>query len=208
MADLASVRGQLESGLDKLGIDAEARQIDRLLDYLALIRKWNRVDNLTAIDSPEDMVALHLLDSLTALPLVDGRLLDVGSGAGLPGIPLAILRPDLEVTLLDASAKRVRFQRQAAIQLELSNVAMIQSRVERYQPPALFDAIISRAFASLGEFVDKAAPLLAPGGSLIAMKGRLPEAELAALPGQLTYTIHPVTIPGVDAQRHLLKIIP
>ncbi len=206
MAERNAARDQLLRGLAQMDIDADSADVDRLIDYLALIRKWNQVDNLTAIDTLSDMVALHLLDSLTALPLVAGRLLDVGSGAGLPGIPLAILRPELEVTLLDASAKRVRFQRQAVIELKLANVDMVQTRLERYQPERPFDSIISRAFSSLPAFVEGATPLLSEGGSLIAMKGWLPETELAALGEQFTYTIRPVTIPGVDAQRHLLKI--
>lgn len=204
MAD--PLEAHLDRGLSALGIAATAAQIDTLLAYLALIDKWNRVDNLTAIRSLPDMVTRHLLDSLSLLPRVSGRLLDVGSGAGLPGMPLAIMNPTLETVLLDASAKRTRFLHQVVSQLKLANVEIVQARLESYRPEQRFDRILSRAFASLDVFVADAEPLLNKGGQIIAMKGQRPTQELTALAQRFEYTIDAVEIPGLDAQRHLITV--
>jgi len=201
-----ALAASLRRGLDGLGIEASSTQIDMLLAYLALIDKWNRVDNLTAIRTLPEMVSRHLLDSLSLLPRVRGRLLDIGSGAGLPGLPLAIMNPALETVLLDASAKRTRFLHQAVTQLQLAQVEVVQCRAEAYRPEQRFDRIVSRAFASLDAFVEVAQPLLAEGGRIIAMKGQHPQQELTALDGRFKYTIEAVEIPGLDAQRHLITV--
>ncbi len=201
-----ALAASLRRGLDGLGIEASSTQIDMLLAYLALIDKWNRVDNLTAIRTLPEMVSRHLLDSLSLLPRVRGRLLDIGSGAGLPGLPLAIMNPALETVLLDASAKRTRFLHQAVTQLQLAQVEVVQCRAEAYRPEQRFDRIVSRAFASLEAFVEVAQPLLAEGGRIIAMKGQHPQQELTALDGRFKYTIEAVEIPGLDAQRHLITV--
>jgi 16S rRNA (guanine527-N7)-methyltransferase len=177
-----------------------------LLDYLALIDKWNRVYNLTAVREPEKMLAHHVLDSLAVAPHLSGStLLDVGSGAGLPGIPLAIARPQLAVTLLDANHKKAAFLKQAAIELGLDNVDVVNARVEAWDAPRRYDVVISRAFSDLAEFVGLAAVHCAEGGALAAMKGVHPYEELAQLPASFGVSgVIPLTVPGLDAERHLV----
>nr|WP_242472504.1 16S rRNA (guanine(527)-N(7))-methyltransferase RsmG [Ectothiorhodospira mobilis] len=193
-------------GLDALGLDAALAP--PLMAYLGLLLRWNRAYNLTAVRDPVDMVTLHLLDSLAVLPHVQGpRLLDVGSGAGLPGIPLAIARPELRITLLDAVAKKVRFLRQAALELGLGHLEPVHARVETYPGQQGFDTVISRAFAATGTFVRLAGPLCAPGGRLLAMKGRDADDDAAALPaGWGVAATHPLRVPGLPAARHLVEI--
>ena len=197
------------AGMPALRIDAAART--RLLDYLSLLQRWNRAYNLTAVRNPEDMVARHLLDSLSILPWVpDGRLLDAGSGAGLPGVPLAIARPGLQVTLLDSAGKKIRFLNQVRRELSLDNVMPVQSRLETYRPGQVFDAIVSRAFSSLADFA-AAARHLASGSRLLAMKGRYPGPELRALPDWLQVdAVEPLEVPGLQEERHLviMSLIP
>ena len=178
----------------------------RLLDYVALIDKWNRVYNLTAVREPEKMLAHHVLDSLAVTPHVSGStLLDVGSGAGLPGIPLAIARPQLAVTLLDANHKKAAFLKQAAIELGLDNVDVVNARVEAWDAPRRYDVVISRAFSDLAEFAGLAAAHCAEGGVLAAMKGVHPYEELAQLPASFGVSgVIPLTVPGLDAERHLV----
>jgi 16S rRNA (guanine527-N7)-methyltransferase len=201
-----SVVEPLANGLNALGLDQEA--LPPLLRYLELLAKWNGAYNLSAVRDPQEMVSRHLLDSLVILPWVRGpRLLDVGSGAGLPGIPLAIARPDLQVVLLDSNGKKSRFQRQAVLELGLSNVEVEGVRVEQYRPSAPFDEIVSRAFAELALFVRLTEPLLAPRGRWLAMKGRRDEnelAEIAAERGKLH--VHPLQVPGLIGERHLIEI--
>jgi len=176
----------------------------RLLDYLALLGKWNKTYNLTAIHEPERMLTHHLLDSLAVLPYIaEGPLLDVGSGAGLPGIPLAIVRPELKVTLIDASHKKCSFMQQAAIDLKLNNVKVIHGRVEDMDPASGFPQIISRAFSELSEFVRVTAALLAPGGEWLAMKGLYPNEEISLLKGARLKRDIKLNIPGLEAERHL-----
>ena len=198
----------LASGLAALRVPASAGLEEKLLDYVALIAKWNKVHNLTAVRDPAEMIGLHLLDSLAVLPHLAGRtLLDVGSGAGLPGIPLAIARPDLEVTLLDSNRKKTSFQQQAAIELGLPNVRAVNARVESWEPDSRFDTVISRAFADTADFVSNAGHLVAPGGVLAAMKGVYPYEELAAMPmAYRVRTVVPLHVPGVAAERHLVLI--
>ncbi|HEX2826370.1 MAG TPA: 16S rRNA (guanine(527)-N(7))-methyltransferase RsmG [Burkholderiales bacterium] len=199
---------RLASGLEKLGLPASGDVPDKLLRYVALIAKWNRVYNLTAVRDQGDMACVHILDSLAVLPHLKGRtLLDVGSGAGLPGIPLAIARPDLEVTLLDSNQKKTSFQQQAAIELSLANVCAVNVRVESWDPAQRFDVVISRAFAEIADFVSAAGRLCADGGVLVAMKGISPDEELSRMPAAYrARAVVPLAVPGVDAERHLVLI--
>jgi 16S rRNA (guanine527-N7)-methyltransferase len=196
----------LSEGLKAMNLPAGSDSGDKLLAFLALLRKWNRVYNLTSIEAPEDMVRLHLLDSLALLPHLSGsRVLDVGAGAGLPGIPLALLSPEREFTLLDANAKKTRFMLQAAIELGLGNVRVEHARIERYRPERGFDSILARAYAHLSALVGQTARLLAPGGVILAQKGKLPEEEIRALENAAVEII-PLAVHGVDAARHLIAI--
>ncbi len=202
-----NVRDGLAAGLQGLGLDLDDALVDRLLAYLELIAKWNRVYNLTAIEDLGRMVSHHLLDSLAVLPHVDAqRLLDVGSGAGLPGIPLALARPSLEVTLLEASQKKAAFLQQAAIELELANVRVVHARAEDWRPQARFPRIIARAVAALGEFVTRTGHLLEPGGRWLAMKGAYPQGEIARLAGARVLQVVPLRVPGLAAERHLVVV--
>jgi 16S rRNA (guanine527-N7)-methyltransferase len=199
----------LDRGLAALGLDPPAPARAGLLAYLALLAKWNRAYNLTAVRDPAQMVTRHLLDSLAVLPHLHGRrLVDVGSGAGLPAVPIALLRPDLAVTALDSSQKKTRFVTQAALELKLPHLTALAVRAEAYRPEVPFDTVIARAFASLADFVRAAGHLAAPGGRLLAMKGAYPSAELAALPaGWNVSAIHRIEVPGLDAERHLVELV-
>ncbi|HET7369550.1 MAG TPA: 16S rRNA (guanine(527)-N(7))-methyltransferase RsmG [Gammaproteobacteria bacterium] len=199
---------RLQAGAAALGVALDAAQCDRLLAYLALLDKWNRAYNLTAVRDRGAMLHYHLLDSLSALASLHGaRVLDIGSGAGLPGIPLAIVCPERQFVLLDGNGKKTRFCVQAAGELGLDNVTVERSRVEDYRPEQPFDTVISRAFADIARFAAAAGPLLAPGGRLVAMKGRLPDREIKGLSaGFEVDAVKPVEVPGVDAERHLVEI--
>ena len=197
---------QLTEGLQQMQIEFSAAEQEQLLEYLQLLTKWNKVFNLTAIRDPDEMVSRQLLDSLSILPWVRGaRVLDVGTGAGLPGIPLAIACQDIHFTLLDSNGKKTRFVQQAVAQLGLKNVAVVNERIEHFQDPRGFEVITSRAFASLADFVASTGHLLAPGGRWLAMKG-LADKEQDELPGDLCYRVHPLTIPGCTGERHLLEV--
>jgi 16S rRNA (guanine527-N7)-methyltransferase len=176
-----------------------------LLRYLDLLVRWSRAYNLTAVRDPAQMVTRHLLDSLAILPWVPaGRLLDAGSGAGLPGVPLAIARPPLEVTLLDSAGKKVRFLNQVRRELGLDTLFPVQERLECYAPEQAFDAVVSRAFASLADF-GRAARHLGGGARLLAMKGRYPREELGELPGWLRVeSVERLEVPGLQEDRHLV----
>jgi 16S rRNA (guanine527-N7)-methyltransferase len=207
-----SLTDQLHEGLVALGLDLSDAIQAKLLGYVALLKKWNGTYNLTAIRDEGEMVPQHLLDSLSVLPvlqesvLVGRRWADIGSGAGLPGIPLAIVRSDLDMSLIETVEKKSAFQRQAKIELGLANVAVVKRRVEDL-PGGQFDAVISRAFADLADFVRLAGHLLVQGGCLYAMKGQLPEDEISRLPsGWAVVNCTPLNVPGLDAQRHLLVI--
>lgn len=184
------------------------QQAAQLQQYLQLLQRWNKVYNLTAVRNLADMQPLHIDDSLSVAPFIRGETcLDVGSGAGLPGIPLAIVQPERHFTLLDTNGKKTRFMQQAVLELGLKNVKVVQTRVESWQPDAPFDAIISRAFASVADFVQGTAQLLQADGTLYAMKGRYPAAELAELPyGWRVTAQHELHVPSVDAQRHLIEL--
>ena len=203
----------LERGAKELGVPLTSGVFSKLQHYLALLQKWNQAYNLTAIREPEDMLRLHILDSLTVVPWVQKnreslqRIIDVGTGAGLPGIVLAVLFGDLPVTLLDSNGKKTRFLIQAKAELSLVNVTVVQERVERYQPEHRYDAIFSRAFATLGDMTDNAQHLLADNGRFLAMKGQYPEAEMSDLASACCIEAsYALTIPGVNADRHLIEI--
>ena len=197
---------QLEQGLQEMAIDLSAGQRQQLLGYLTLLQKWNRRFNLTAVRDPGEMVSRQLLDSLSVLKLLRGsRVLDVGSGPGLPGIPLAIALPEVHFALLDSNAKKTRFMEQARMEIGLGNVIVVRSRVEVYQPPAPFDTITSRAFASLGKMVELTSHLLAEGGRYLAMKGAVPREEIEAMEemgGRLA--IQSLAVPGTQGERHAI----
>lgn len=194
----------LQAGLMALGLDFPEEKQEKLLAFRDLLLKWNKVYNLTALRDPEQAIAHHLLDSLAILPHVGaGALLDVGSGGGLPGIPLAIANPALVVTLVDTVQKKTTFLQQAAIQLALQNVAVHHARVEEMR--GQYAQISSRAFAELGLFVSLTRHLLAPGGRWLAMKGLRPDEEIRALPADVAVeSIIPLSVPGLDAERHLI----
>ncbi len=204
-----SLSRALATGLAELRIVVPESSQLKLVQYLELIEKWNKVHNLTAIRGLEPMLAHHLLDSLAVLPHLSAArsLLDVGSGAGLPGIPLAIVQPELAVTLLDSSHKRQAFQLQCKAELGLGNVTAVYSRVEDYRNEPGFEAVISRAFSDLGEFVGAARHVCAPGGRLLAMKGLYPHDEIAKLPeGATVSQVSELKIPGLSASRHLIEV--
>ncbi|MEJ2480084.1 MAG: 16S rRNA (guanine(527)-N(7))-methyltransferase RsmG [Acidihalobacter sp.] len=205
----AQAQERLASGMRALDVMPPEDAVHKLLAYRDLVVRWNRVHNLTAVRDPEAMLAYHLLDSLSVSPYLHGdRVLDVGSGAGLPGIPLAVVNPQRRFVLLDASSKRVRFLRQVSVELELENVEAVHERIERYRPDAPFATVTSRAFASLADFAGAACGLLAAGGHMLAMKGRCPEEELQALPsGIRLHAIYELKVPGLDAQRHLIDLV-
>ncbi|HSS70844.1 MAG TPA: 16S rRNA (guanine(527)-N(7))-methyltransferase RsmG [Casimicrobiaceae bacterium] len=199
----------LADGIAALGLDLDHAPQTKLLAYLTLLEKWNRAHNLTSIRGVLRMVSHHLLDSLAVLPHLPHRaglrLIDVGSGGGLPGIPLAIARPAWHVVLLDSSQKKCAFLRQAAGELKLGNAEVVNSRAESFVPPRFFDVVIARAFSGLAEFAAIATHLLARGARLVAMKGAYPKAEIAALPSHVAVVaVHPLEIPGVEGQRHLV----
>ncbi|MBX9849363.1 MAG: 16S rRNA (guanine(527)-N(7))-methyltransferase RsmG [Rhodocyclaceae bacterium] len=191
-----------------MGVALDPAAADMLLAYQALMIKWNRTYNLTAIRDPEEMLVQHLLDSLVVAPLLPHgpqTLADVGSGGGLPGIPLAIARPELQVTLIETSSKKSAFQQQVKIELGLSNVSIYSGRVEDYEKKQSFDGVISRAFAEIKDFINWSGDLVKPTGRLYAMKGIYPEAEVAALPaGWTVLGSQSLAVAGLDAQRHLL----
>ena len=202
-----ALRTELEQGLHALALDPH--HTDALLAYLQLLDRWNRTYNLTAIRDPREMVGKHLLDSLAMHPHLDGiaRLADLGTGPGLPGIPLAIVRPALQVTLVESNGKKARFLREAVRQLALENAQAVQSRIEDHDAPGAFDAITARALATLPAIVALGGHLLAPQGRLLAMKGALPQEEIDALPrGWRLQGVHPLRVPGLDAERHLVVV--
>jgi 16S rRNA (guanine527-N7)-methyltransferase len=202
---MEACRNILVSGLDALNLPHTPEQIEKLLDFIKLIAKWNKAYNLTAVRNNEDMARLHILDSLAILPHIEGkRVIDIGTGAGLPGIPLAICLPEVEFVLLDSNAKKTRFVQQVILELKLKNVSVIHSRAEDYQPEHGFDIIITRAFASLPDIMKLTAHLLSPNGVLLAMKGQIPEAELADINTQTM--LIPIKVPEVDAERCLVRI--
>ena len=195
----------LAAGIAKMGLDVSRETQDKLLQYLSLLNKWNKVYNLTAVRDPLEMVTLHLLDSLSVLPHINSKnLLDVGSGGGLPGIVLAICLPNLQVTTIDAVQKKAIFMRQVKGELGLNNLEVVHARVENYQPSEKFEAIISRAFSEIALLIKLTQHLLAENGKWLAMKGYVPHDELVGL--TLKNKIIPLQVAGLDAERHLLVL--
>lgn len=205
-----SIERAITDGCEQLDLPLPLGAVARMTTYLALLERWNRAYNLTAVREPEAMVVRHLLDSLSILPWLEGpRVLDVGSGAGLPGIPLAIARPEMEFCLLDSNGKRTRFLNQAVAELRLTNVGVVRGRVEDYQPATLFNSVVSRAFATLVDLVADAGRLCAPEGRLLAMKGIYPDDELVRLPtGYRVVGVYSLRVPHLDAERHLVHLAP
>ena len=191
-----------------MGIYPDQSQLEHLQTYQALLARWNNTFNLTAVRDEGQVVTRHLLDSLSVLPHLDpGACIDVGTGAGLPGIPLAIMRPEQPVHLLDSNGKKTRFLFQVKTALSLDNIVVHQTRVERFQPDSPFVSVISRAFASLQEMVRGCRHLVAPGGRLLAMKGASPDRELQACASErIDAVVHALNVPNLDEQRHLVEI--
>jgi 16S rRNA (guanine527-N7)-methyltransferase len=201
---------KLAQGVAELGLRLAPDVQRKLLDYVALIAKWNRVHNLTAVRAKSQMVSAHLLDCIAVAPYLDANtVLDVGSGAGLPGIPLALMWPHVSVALIDSNHKKVAFLRQAVIELGLKNVTVVGERVENWQPPHLYDLVISRAFSDLPEFLRIAGRMCAEKGTVATMKGVYPHEELAQLPPDFKLRrVERLSIPGLPAERHLLLLSP
>ena len=202
----AELRSELDAGLAALGLDPALAM--PLLAYLALLDRWNHTYNLTAIRDPREMVGKHLLDSLAMHAyLRAGSLADLGAGAGLPGIPLANAKPALQVTLVESNGKKARFLREAVRTLGLANARVAESRAESLDEPGAYDAITARALATLPLIIELGGHLLKPGGRLLAMKGTVPDDEIAGLPvGWRVETVHPLTVPGLAAERHLVVV--
>lgn len=203
----AILQSELSRGLTTLGLDAGALA-PPLLAYLALLDRWNRTYNLTAIRDPREMVTRHLLDSLAMHPFVEnGALADLGTGPGLPGIPLAIAKPQLRVTLVESNGKKARFLREAVRTLGLANARVAESRAEALDEPAAYDALTARALDVLAGIIEVGGHLLKPGGKLLAMKGVRPDEEIAALPAGWTVSeVHTLAVPGLVGERHLVIV--
>ncbi|KJV05225.1 16S rRNA (guanine(527)-N(7))-methyltransferase RsmG [Methylocucumis oryzae] len=196
---------RLSLGLSALPLDVSSSHIERLIDFIKLIAKWNKTYNLTAVRELDAMISLHLLDSLAIMPHLHGKtILDVGTGAGLPGIPLAICCPERQFCLLDSNAKKTRFVQQAVLELKLNNVTVIQQRVEQYHSASGFDTIVTRAFAELSEIIKLTQHLLAPKGIMLAMKSQHLDQENLDTLAQAT--VIPLTIPGLDAERNVVRL--
>jgi 16S rRNA (guanine527-N7)-methyltransferase len=207
--DRAVLSKALADGITDLSLDLEQKQHEQLLDYLALLFKWNSVYNLTSVRDPMQMVTHHLLDSLAAVPSFAGaeNVLDVGAGGGLPGIVLAIARPQMKVSLIDTVHKKTAFLKQVKAELELGNVTVYTAKVQELEVEQKFDVITSRAFADLSDFVNWSGQLLAEGGKFIALKGTAPPEEQERLPADWKVSeLRPLQVPGLQAERHLVFI--
>lgn len=199
---------RLKQGMEQMGQAMTESEQDRLAGYLRLLLKWNSAYNLTAVRDPQEMVVRHLLDSLSVLPYISGQaLLDAGTGPGLPGIPLAIMQPGRRFTLLDSNGKKIRFVRQAALELGLENVIAVQQRIEDQDPAATLDLVMARAFTALPQLYCMCNPLLRPGGRLLAMKGtaRSIADEISDLE-EVTTEVHRLNVPFLEEERHLVII--
>lgn len=201
-------RSRLVDGANQLGVSLTESQSSQLLCYLTLLNKWNKAYNLTAVRNPEEMLTRHLIDSLSIVPWVKGEnIIDVGTGPGLPGIPLAILFPETRFTLLDSNGKKTRFLTQCKLEIGLGNVTVVHGRVEEFQPQCPFDQVISRAFSAIENMVSWCSHLVDDRGQFLAMKGLFPEEELTSLPdGYKVEQSHSLEVPGSDGERHLIII--
>ncbi len=197
-----------DEGLKELACNPDETQLAKLKQYVDLLNRWNKTYNLTSVRDPKDMIPLHVFDSLVVAELIKGdNCLDVGSGGGLPTIPLAIMQPQRQFTALDTNGKKTRFIQQAVIELGLKNVSVEHARVENWKPEQKFDAVISRAFASIHDFVSSSSSHLKEGGTMYAMKGQYPTAEMQDLPkGFVLSGSHELRVPSVEGERHLLEI--
>ena len=200
---------ELELGIKTLGLNCSTHQVEQLIAYLEMLQRWNKAYNLTAIREPIQMVRLHLLDSLAVHPFIkDAKdIIDVGTGPGLLGIPLAILNPDKNFTLLDSNGKKTRFLFQAINDLSLANAKEINQRVEKYQPEQLFDIVLSRAFSSISDMLTQCNHLVCDSGCFLAMKGKKPDSELSQIAKDYKVVdLSQINVPQVDSERHLIKI--
>lgn len=206
MSEREPLRQRLRTGLTALNLELDDAVVEQLLDYVDLLLRWNAAYNLTAVRDASEMVTRHLLDSLAILPYVQGRsLVDLGTGPGLPGIPLALARPQLEVCLVDSNGKKARFLREAVRQLHLAHARVVEARVE--SASGLYDCVTARAFATLADMLGWGGHLLAGDGRWLALKGRFPQDELDDLPAGFTVeAVHRLVVPGLDAERHLVII--
>ena len=205
-----TIQQELELGIQTLGLNCSAYQQQQLLTYLEMLQRWNKAYNLTAIREPIQMVRLHLLDSLAIHPYIQGvkNIIDVGTGPGLPGIPLAILNPDINFTLLDSNGKKTRFLFQAINDLSLANAKEVNQRVEKYQSKSSFDIVVSRAFSSIPDMLNQCDHLVSKSGCFLAMKGKKPNSELSQITKNYKVVdLSQVNVPKIDSERHLIKII-
>ena len=205
-----TIQRELELGIQTLGLNCSAYQQQQLLTYLEMLQRWNKAYNLTAIREPIQMVRLHLLDSLAIHPYIQGvkNIIDVGTGPGLPGIPLAILNPDINFTLLDSNGKKTRFLFQAINDLSLANAKEVNQRVEKYQSKSSFDIVVSRAFSSIPDMLNQCDHLVSKSGCFLAMKGKKPNSELSQITKNYKVVdLSQVNVPKIDSERHLIKII-
>jgi 16S rRNA (guanine527-N7)-methyltransferase len=194
----------LITGLESLDLPLDEDKIEQLMCFIKLLEKWNKAYNLTSIRNTEDMVRLHLLDSLAIIPFIEGKnVIDIGTGAGLPGIPLAIYLPSISFTLLDSNAKKTRFVQQVILELKLKNVSVFHNRVEHYLPEVSFNTVITRAFASLSDIVKLTRHLLSKNGIILAMKGQPPDEQYINF---AKTTLIPINVPGIPANRCLVKM--
>ncbi|MFV0447940.1 MAG: 16S rRNA (guanine(527)-N(7))-methyltransferase RsmG [Vibrio sp.] len=201
------LRAKLDSLIAKTDLDVSEKQREQLLGYVELLNKWNKAYNLTSVRDPEDMLVKHILDSIVVSPYLNGeRFIDVGTGPGLPGIPLAIMNPDKHFVLLDSLGKRIRFIKQVLHELAISNVIPVQSRVEEFDPEGGFDAVLSRAFASISDMVEWCQHLpRANSGVFLALKGQLPQEEISLLPEWCSVTdVKALKVPELEGERHLV----
>ncbi|EGM67877.1 16S rRNA (guanine(527)-N(7))-methyltransferase RsmG [Shewanella sp. HN-41] len=200
---------QLEAYLAAINLPATTEQKKQLIDFVGMLNKWNKAYNLTSVRDPESMLIRHIMDSLVVSEHLQGeRFIDVGTGPGLPGIPLAIMNPDKTFVLLDSLGKRIRFQKQVAFELGINNISSVESRVEAYQPEQKFDGVLSRAFASIQDMLTWCHHLPAENGLYYALKGQLNDEEMRQIPaGFIVKDIIELKVPKLDEQRHLLKII-